>query len=370
MNILISCMGYDGGKSGLSSYMKNVIQELQNSPHNITLVVEADSVSDFEKFNKIVVPHIFSKSIMGMLWHFFILPFYTLSRKYDCVLILAGSRRYLAFSPIPRIGVIHDLSPYHIKKKYDPLRMFYLHRLQPILGKKLDKIVAISESTRSDIQHYWRIPKELITINYNGLNQLPPPDNQIQSKLNLNHYILYVSRIEHPGKNHIGLVKAYEALPNSFKLKYKLVLAGSDWSGAEIVKTYIEKSPDKKNIVLTGFVTAKELSSLYHNASLFVFPSFFEGFGLPLLEAMSVSVPCICSHNSSLAEIGGNAVLTFDPNDIRQICDSIQNVLNNPELANQLIKNGLQRISLFDWKTHAKTLIDLCQQIYQTAHRL
>ena len=359
-------MGYDGGKSGISSYMRSVIQQLKNFQHHFTLVVEADSINDFKEFNQIVVPQIFSKSFMGMLWHFLILPFYTLSRKYDCILILAASRRYLAFSYIPRIGVVHDLSPCRIKKKYDPLRMFYLNKIQPFLGKKLDKIVAISESTRSDIQHYWNIPKELITINYNGLNQLPHPNNQIQARLNLKQYILYVSRIEHPGKNHIGLVKAYEALPNSIKLKYKLVLAGSNWSGAGIVKTYIEKSPDKKNIILTGFVTAKELSSLYHNASLFVFPSFFEGFGLPLLEAMSVSVPCICSFNSSLAEIGGNAVLTFDPNDSKQICDCIQNVLNKPELAKQLIQNGLHRISLFDWKSHTKILINLCQQIYQT----
>ena len=358
-------MGYDGGKSGNSAYMRSVIQQLKNFQHHFTLIVEADSVNDFKGFDQIVVPQIFSKSLMGMLWHFFILPFYTLSRKYDCILILAANRRYLAFSRIPRIGVVHDLSSYRVSKKYDPLRMFYLNKLQPHLGRSLDSIFAISNSTKADIAKYWKLPDSKINLNYNGLNKLTDPDDRILDKFKLKDYILYVSRIEHPGKNHIGLIKAYENLPVPFKEKYKLVFAGSDWSGAEIVKEYAHKSPVNSQIIFTGYITNAELSSLYHHASIFVFPSFSEGFGLPLLEAMSVSVPCICANNSSLGEIGGDAVLTFDPNNTQQICEQIQFVLNSPVQSAQMIKKGINRISLFDWKTHTEKLIHACSEFYQ-----
>ena len=302
MNILVSCMGYDGGKSGISTYMQNVAANLKDSPHSITLVLEYDSVESFKSFKKIIVPKFFSKSFMGMLWHFLILPFFTLTKKYDCVLILAASRRYLAFSTIPQIGVIHDLSPYHIDGKYDPIRMFYLKKLQPWLGKRLDELIAISQSTKNDIIQYWQVPSEKITLNYNGLTKLPLPDDRIQERLNLENYILYVSRIEHPGKNHLGLIKAYELLPLSIRSRYKLVLAGSEWKGAKPVKDYANQSPDVEQILFTGFVTHEELASLYKHASLFVFPSFSEGFGLPLLEAMSQSIPCACANTTSLAE--------------------------------------------------------------------
>jgi len=365
MNILISCMGYDGGKSGISSYMRSVIQQLKNFQHHFTLIVEADSVNDFKGFDQIVVPQIFSKSLMGMLWHFFILPFYTLSRKYDCILILAANRRYLAFSRIPRIGVVHDLSSYRVSKKYDPLRMFYLNKLQPHLGRSLDSIFAISNSTKADIVKYWKLPNSKINLNYNGLNKLTDPDDRILDKLKLKDYILYVSRIEHPGKNHIGLIKAYENLPIPFKERYKLVFAGSDWSGAEIVKEYARKSPVNSQIIFTGYITDAELSSIYRHASLFVFPSFSEGFGLPLLEAMSVSVPCICANNSSLGEIGGDAVLTFAPSNTQQICELIQFVLSSPEQSSQMIQKGIDRITLFDWKIHTGKLIQACNDHYK-----
>lgn len=362
MNILVSCMGYDGGKSGISTYMQSVVANLKNSPHSITLVLEHDSVENFKDFKKIVVPKFFSKSFMGMLWHFLILPFFTLTKKYDCVLILAASRRYLAFSTIPQIGIIHDLSPYHIEGKYDPIRMFYLKKVQPWLGKRLDELVAISQSTKDDIIQYWHVLPEKITLNYNGLTKLPPPDDRIQERLNLENYILYVSRIEHPGKNHLGLIKAYELLPLSIRSRYKLVLAGSEWKGAKPVKDYANQSPDAERILFTGFVTHEELASLYKHASLFVFPSFSEGFGLPLLEAMSQSVPCVCANTTSLAEIGGDAVLSFDPNSIEEIEKAIEQLLIDQAFAHQLISKGVARSKAFCWGKHTEILLELCDK--------
>jgi exopolysaccharide biosynthesis WecB/TagA/CpsF family protein len=344
--------------------MQNVVANLKDSPHSITLVLEHDSVKSFEGFKKIVVPNFFSKSFMGMLWHFLVLPFYTLTKKYDCFLILAASRRYLAFCKIPQIGVVHDLSPYRIEGKYDPIRMFYLKKIQPWLGKRLDEIVAISQSTKNDIIKYWKIPSEKITVNYNGLRKLPPADDHIQKRLNLEKYILYVSRIEHPGKNHLGLIKAYEQLPLSIRSKYKLVLAGSEWKGAKPVMDYASKSQEVDRILFTGFVTHEELTSLYKHASLFVFPSFSEGFGLPLVEAMSQGLPCACANTTSLAEIGGDAVLLFDPKKPEEICNCIINIIKRKEYFCSLVKSKSNYLSEFDWKIHSQKLLSICKNIY------
>lgn len=365
MNILVSCMGYDSGKSGISTYMNNVVANFKNAPHSITLILECNSVKNFKDYKKIVVPRIFSKSLMGMLWHFFILPFYTFRKKHDCILILAASRRYLAFSKIPQIGVIHDLSAYRIDKKYDPIRMFYLRKLQPWLGKRLDEIVAISQSTKDDIVKYWKISPEKVTLNYNGLTKLQEPDEQIQKRLDLKKYILYVSRIEHPGKNHLGLIKAYESLPSSIRNEYKLVFAGSDWKGAKSVRDYASQSSEADRIVFTGFVSFTELSSLYKHASLFVFPSFSEGFGLPLLEAMSSSVPCACANNTSLGEIAGDASLLFDPEKTDQISNCILQILSDNKLANNLIQKGISRSKQFDWNHHMLKLLSICEKTYE-----
>jgi len=365
MNILVSCMGYDGGKSGISTYMQNVLANIKETPHFTTLVLEYGGVEHFKDYKKIVVPRIFSKSLMGMLWHFFILPFYTLRKKYDCILILAASRRYLAFSKIPQIGIIHDLSAYRIDKKYDPIRMFYLRKLQPWLGKRLDEIVAISRSTKDDVIKYWKVPSEKVTLNYNGLTKLQQPDEHIQKRLDLKKYVLYVSRIEHPGKNHLGLIKAYESLPSSIRNEYKLVFAGSDWKGAKSVKDYASQSSEADRIVFTGFVSSAELSSLYKHASLFVFPSFSEGFGLPLLEAMSSSVPCACSNNTSLGEIAGGASLLFDPEKTDQISSCILQILSDKELADDLIRKGIARSKQFDWNHHMLKLLSICKKTYE-----
>ena len=361
MNILVSCMGYDSGKSGISSYMTNVVREFKNTPYHYTLILENDSVNDFSpmEMETIVAPKLFSKSLMGMIWHMLILPFYTLKKKYDVIIILAASRRYLAFSRIPQIGIIHDLSPYRIKGKYDPLRMFYLKKLQPWLGRQLDSIVAISQSTRDDIARYWHIPVDKITLNYNGSNTLPPPDTHILQKFNLRQYILYVSRLEHPGKNHIGLFKAYETLPPDLQQKYQLVIAGAEWKGFEPIKEYASKSRQRKRIIFTGFVSAAELAALYKNASIFVFPSFSEGFGLPLLEAMNFEIPCACSNCTSMIEIAADAALLFDPSSPAEIQSCIQQILSHPSLAQELVRRGNKQKTLFSWKKHVDTLLRL-----------
>lgn len=116
--------------------------------------------------------------------------------------------------------------------------------------------------------------------------------------------MLYIGRIEHPGKNHLGLLKAYDMLPKEMMEEYDLVCAGGMWNGSEVVLQHVHNMQQPKNVHFLGFVSNQEMAALYIHASLYVFPSLYEGFGIPILEAFAAGVPVICSNRSSLPEIG------------------------------------------------------------------
>ena len=368
MKLLVSCLGYDSGKSGISAYMQNVLSNLRKYEDDITVVVESDAVADFSDFKQVRVPKLFSKSLAGYLWSIFVLPF--IARKYDCVLVLAGNRRFVPFGKTRKVGVIHDLSQYRVVDKYGKLRMFQLFKVQPILSRTFNKLVAISNATKADIVKYWNVEEDDVALNYNGVSKLPEPDNAILSRLGLQKYILYVSRIEHPAKNHANLIKAFEALPSAIKNEYKLVFVGANWNGADVVRDMASKSECSQNIVFSGFVTNEELSSLYRNADIFVFPSLSEGFGLGLVEAMSNGVVCACSNVSALAEVGGDTVLQFDPLNVSEMSDCIKTLVENPELKSTLIEKAKRRSLMFSWDSHAKKLSELCREQVSKDNRL
>ncbi|NQZ58482.1 MAG: glycosyltransferase, partial [Lentisphaeraceae bacterium] len=126
---------------------------------------------------------------------------------------------------------------------------------------------------------------------------------------------------------------------------------------AEDVHAYVNTSPDKNNIHFTGYVEKEALPILYREASLYALPSFYEGFGIPMLEAMSSAVPLVCSNTSCLPEIGGDAVLTFDPNSSNDICKNIKSVLENVLQAQLLVAKGLERVKQFNWSKHAQRIV-------------
>ncbi len=363
--ILISAMGYDGGKSGISEYIHSVTNELSKNHHIDLLILnkEVDNfpLTDITNIHLIRYPDFLAKPVINMLWHLFILPFTLNFKKYDFVFLPAGNRRLFCRYPKKTLITMHDLSQFHIEGKYDKFRTFYIKKIIPYFLKKSDKVFAISKSTRDDLVKYYGLQKREIIVNYNGFNA-----DKFHGKTakNINtvkdiskKYIFYVARIEHPGKNHLNLVRAYEMLTQEIRDEYDLVFAGSTWNGGETVKEYATNSFCSNNIKFLGFVKDKALPGLYRNASLYAFPSFYEGFGIPILEAMSSEVPVICSNTSSLPEVGGDAVCTFDPNNPNDIKDKIEYTLKNKDIRLKMIEKGISRAKEFSWTKHCKKIV-------------
>ena len=158
-------------------------------------------------------------------------------------------------------------------------------------------------------------------------------------------------------KNHLNLIKAYELLPSSIKEKYDLLLVGQDCENAKTVHDYTNHSKYKGNIKFLGFVKNEDMPELFSNAELFVFPSLYEGFGIPLIEAMAMNIPTICAKNSSLFEIGKKASLFFNEQSPSSIKNTILNVLTDEALQTEMKKNGLKQAKQFNWRHHANNII-------------
>ena len=292
MKILVSCIPFDRGRSGISVYIRQTVAALARAGHELVLVLEPDAAGDpaFAGFRRIVAPRWTKRPVLNMLWHIYILPYRIRFRDFDMALLLAANRRAFSRYPIFTAAVVHDLSQYHVPTKYDRFRMFYIKHLLPHFVRKAQAAVAISRSTADDLKRFWKIPESRLHVIYNGLSILPESRERDAAPWLAEHgvsrpYILYISRLEHPGKNHVNLIKAYDMLPAELAERFDLVLPGAAWSGSEAVFSAAAESPYSAHIHLTGFVEAELLPGLYRHASCYVFPSFFEGFGLSLIDS-------------------------------------------------------------------------------------
>jgi len=362
MRILFSCIPFDHGKSGISVYIRNALAALAEAGHDITVVVEAEAAGEpaFAPFPKIVAPRWARKAVLNMLWHLLILPFYIRRKRYDLFYIAAANRRAAAFCSVPVVAVVHDLAAHRLPGKYDRFRTFYQTKVLPFFIRRADYPVAISEATAGDMTAFLGIPREKITVSWDGLS-IPTvrPNGDFLKKHGLEPggYLLYISRLEHPAKNHCRLIEAYEKLPPELTGRCRLLLGGADWHGAEVIHARAASSPLSGRILLPGFVGEEDLEEIFRGAAAYVFPSLFEGFGLSLIEAMNYGIPCACSNNSSLGELGRGAALLFDPNDADSIADALKQLLGSPELRRKLIDAGYRRAGDFTWKNHVERIM-------------
>lgn len=225
MKILYVAMPYEKGQSGISRYMNETIKQFASMDVEMEVMFNSKDIpffpeeKDFESFKKVVVNFNFFpgalKIIAEILFHLFILPCWCKLKGYDLLFLPAGNRRLCLFYPIFTITTVHDFCQFHIPNKYDLFRMFYVKRIIPLLLKKVSYISSISKSTAHDLMNELNVDPKLIFINPNGfknLNSISGTDKENLEKIS-EDYILYVSRIEHPGKNHLNLMKAYELLP-------------------------------------------------------------------------------------------------------------------------------------------------------------
>lgn len=230
-----------------------------------------------------------------------------------------------------------------------------------------DIILTISEFSKWEIMHFLNVPEEKIKVLYCATPDKEIPINfaAVAEKYKINKpYILYVGTIE-PRKNLVNLIRSFDQLKSQYGLPHQLVLAGGNgWQNEEIFRT-AKEIQHSKDIVFTGFVSDAEKSTLYQNASVFAFPSLYEGFGIPPLEAMSWGVPVLTSNAASLPEVVGDAAVIIDPYDIEGISDGLYRLLTDNDLREDLINKGYKQIEKFTWEESANKLQTICEEILE-----
>jgi len=264
------------------------------------------------------------------------------------------------------ISTIHDLS-FKLQPHWHPKeRIDYLNKNFKTI-KNADHIITVSNFTKQEIIHYLQIPEESISTIYNGVDHdiyklyRQAKLQETKTKFELPYkFLLFVGSIE-PRKNLLTLLRAYTLLTKEQKDGLPLILVGFEgWQNKEIMQE-IEKN--QEHIRYLGFVTDTELAHIYNLATIFIYPSLYEGFGLPPLEAMACGTPTIVSSVASLPEVCGEAALYIDPMDLQDIKDKILTLLHDKKSREVLSQKGIAQAALFSWDKSALEHLKVLQKV-------
>jgi glycosyltransferase involved in cell wall biosynthesis len=263
---------------------------------------------------------------------------------------------------------VHDLGFIRQAKFYP---QWVRRRLDMLISggiKRAKKIIAVSEYTKQDIMRHYGVKDGAITVIHEGVNeQYKFMDNARLASLTLkrhnipDHYLLYVGRF-HAGKNLIRLLQAYAAVKKTGDIGHKLVLVGRELFDAGPIYREISNLGLEHDVLFPGYVAEEDLPYIYTCAAAFVYPSLFEGFGLPPLEAMACGTPVVSSSAASLTEVVGNAGLLFDPYNLEELTENLYAVLTNESLRDDLKRRGFEHVRQFSWEHAAMSTLTVYKE--------
>jgi len=378
MHIGIDARMYGTKHRGIGRYVASLIDGLAraHTKHRFTIFTSKESVGSIPKAGgrfRIVETEV---------------PWYSAQEQFAMPKIVQNARvgamhwphlNVPYFCPVPYVVTIHDLIVFHFpsSRATGLPKWQYCLKLKGydiVLRRAVAKakaIIAVSAFTRRDIVRHLGVDEEKITVTHLGVDRMilgtDTLKNSSQYNKNLTKmfgiakpYLLYVGSA-YPHKNLTSLLRAFYELRTRYRRNWQLVLAGRDDRFYQQLRQFVEKTiPDeqiRKDIIFTGQVDEAQLDGLYRSAKLFVFPSLYEGFGLPPLEAMSRGVPVVASNRSSLPEVLSDAASYCNPEDINSIAGAIDSIGGNAALQQEFSKKGIARAQRFSWdKTIQQTL--------------
>lgn len=264
----------------------------------------------------------------------------------------------------PFVITLHDVIPYKMPETVGETFLRIFNEEMPHIVSRCDGIITVSEFSKEDIAKAFNFPKEKIFVTHLAAENIYRPLDKkecselIKSRYGIDgDYILYVGGFS-PRKNIVGLIEAFSKLRAKYKKNIKLVIAGKQGKSYSIYKKRTQDLGVEDSVIFPGFIEIEHLPHLYNASKLLVYPSFYEGFGLPPVEAMACGTPVITSNVTSIPEVLGDSAIFINPHDDDALCTSMYNVLGNDELSEQLIMKGLVRSSELSWnKTARNTLV-------------
>ena len=265
------------------------------------------------------------------------------------------------------VVLIHDLTFEKVPQYVARRNVDFLKKFVPPSVARADQVVVNCEFTKRELIEAYRVPAEKVTVAYPGVDpksfypRSAKDKEEIKRKYGINKpFLLFLGTLE-PRKNVPAILKVYADLPN--RRDFNLVLAGKrGWLSEEIFRTVADLGLEE-DVIFTGYVPEEDRPKLMSAAEVFVFPSFFEGFGMPVVEAQACGTPVVTSNTTSLPEAAGKGAVLVDPKNVYQLARAIEEVLSSGSLREKLVKKGLANARRFDWNESARKLIEIFNRL-------
>jgi glycosyltransferase involved in cell wall biosynthesis len=369
MHIALNALFVHQELFGGGIYLKNLVRELSrlDADNRYTLYVSDTGASHFQGLGpNFHLIHQSNRRLMRVLWEQSGLPIEL--RRLGVDVYHGPGYVVPLFKVCPQITTVHDLTAYLYPETHEFFSSWYYRLLMPWSVKAADRVIAVSTSAKGDLMRLLGVPPEKICVIHHGKDErfTPHRDESRLTKVRRKYgitkkMILFVGGID-LRKNPAGLVRAF-AMLKSLHGSHMLVLTGGFGEHYESIRARLPEWGVEDHVLFPGYVPNEELADLYRLAEVFVYPSLYEGFGLPVLEAMACGVPVITSKVSAMPEIAGDAAILVEPNNIEDLAAAIERVLANTALRQGLVEKGLRRSQLFSWKKAACDTLDLYRKV-------
>ncbi|HEX8974550.1 MAG TPA: glycosyltransferase family 1 protein [Patescibacteria group bacterium] len=360
-------------RTGIEEYSYQTIKHLRDKlgDHQVVLFVRKNQEVDFE------LPENWSVKVIRWprFWTQCGLSLEMLFCSVDVLFVPAHTVPFV--HPENTVVTVHGLEYEFCPEAYSAWERFYMRFSIKNSCRWAKTIISVSENTKKDLVKLYSVPKEKISVVYEGydnnfefrISNFESNQNdefseiktlEIQSKFKIQNskFLLFVGRIEER-KNISNIIKAFEILKEKHQIPHKLVLAGRPGYGYENLKFKISNLKFKDEVLELGFVSEEEKWNLLQNADVFVFPTKYEGFGIPVLEAQSVGTPVVAANNSSIPEVTNESAILVDENDPWDIAKDVLGLISDEELKNGIIEKSLENVKGFSWEKCATEIAEI-----------
>ena len=381
MKVVFDFRKYDGVVGGVEQGVIQIVKYIADTEHSVVILCKRNRIEE--------VKNIFTEGK-----HLTIIPMDVTSHAMSLrnALIDSSTIQEIALSnqadiihffynwsfpfrkKVPSVLTVHDVIPFTFREAMGLFRNIFLYKPGIRMACRLNDVVAtVSEFSKQDIVKKVGVSPDKIKIIPNGLREQNPKDPFLEEKLKnrfeiKDTYILNVGGI-HERKNIVRLIHAFTRMVNLNGYSGKLLITGSV-SGAlyqnkmkSICDASVRETGMGNRIVFTGFISEKELDSLYRMADFLIYPSLYEGFGIPILEAMKMGLPVITSNITAMPEVAGDAAYLVDPNNVKEMASVMSELLQNRQNQKEMIEKGLKRARTYTWQNVSESYLKLYQEI-------
>jgi len=350
-------------RTGIEEYSYQIIRHLRNKLDSAQVVLyirgEQESVIRKQGF---ILPKNWKVRIIRFpyLWTQLGLSLELLFHPVDILFIPAHV--VPAIHPKNTVVTIHGLEYEFFPEGYSFWARLYMRWSIKLSCRWAKKIIAVSKNTKKDLINMYKVPESKIEVIYEGTDLVQTSKFKVQSfisKLKVEKpYLLFIGRLE-KRKNIEGILETYKILKEKYKIPHKLILAGKPGYGHENIMYKASCIKDKKDIIIPGFIKDEEKLELIKNADVFLFPTLYEGFGLPILEAQVLGVPVVTSNISSLPEVGGDSVVYVNSHKPEEIAKATFKLIQDKDLREDMVKKGYENIKRFSWEKCADEISEV-----------